>query len=129
MYIFGTTEEEVNSFSLKKRRSRNALKTFLVHLDIFQYILHNWIQLLLQSFECASRAPAKMLVAPEEGCLRGGHMSKSYVIKSAYVYLIKKDLSLSTSVAGKLFVLTGVCLNLRHTPLTCDFPATDKLSK
>ena len=49
----------------------------------------------------------------EDGAWGGFVPSKSYVTKSAYVCLIERDLLLITSVAGKWYVLEGVCLTYR----------------
>ena len=49
----------------------------------------------------------------EDGAWAGFVPSKSYVVKSAYVCLIERDLLLSTSVAGNSYVLKGVCLRGR----------------
>ena len=43
-----------------------------------------------------------------DGAWGGFVPSKSYVIKIEYAYLIERDFLLSTSVAGKSYVLQGV---------------------
>ena len=49
----------------------------------------------------------------KDGAWGGFVPSKSHVREIAYVYRLERDFLLSSSMAGKSYVVEGVCLKLR----------------